>query len=124
MKYKWLKENEMVLDTESNTTIPVGNGTAAAIDFAAWLAAGNTPDAADVVVAPHTVEPLAFLKRFTQAERIAIKASSDVQVQDFLLLITAAKDYIDLDDTNVTNGLAYLVALGLLTEARKAEILT
>lgn len=47
MRYKWVKENEVVLDVENNTTVPVTNGTAAAIEFAAWLAAGNTPDAAD-----------------------------------------------------------------------------
>ena len=47
MKYKWIEENELVLNTETNTTIPMGNGTAAAREFAAWLADGNTPDAAD-----------------------------------------------------------------------------
>ena len=49
MRYKWLMENKLVFDAENNATIPVGNGTSAAIEFAAWLADGNTPDAADVI---------------------------------------------------------------------------
>jgi len=124
MKYKWIEENELVLDIEKQTTIPVGNGTAAAIEFAAWLAEGNVPDAADVEPEqPVTCSSYEFLQRFTQAERIAIEASEDVCIKDFASLLKAAQE-IDFDDVNTLAGMAYLVSLGLLTEERKNEILT
>ena len=66
-----------------------------------------------------------FLKRFTAQERRAIitKAKSDDNVADFQLLLTAAQEVIS-DDTDVLAGMDYLVAINVLTLARKNEILT
>ena len=73
MRYKWLKECEVVLDTETNTSIPVGNGTAADIEFQNWLAAGNIPDAADVE--PEATE---YITKLTIVDRlIALEKLSD-----------------------------------------------
>lgn len=82
-------------------------------------------DAADLSILddPVTCSPYEFLQRFTQAERIAIEASTDVYVKDFSSLLKAAQE-IDFDDSNTHAGMAYLVSLGLLTEERKNEILT
>lgn len=83
-------------------------------------------------VAPPTPEPeitpllvltqLAFLRRFTAEERIAIRASADPVVQDFLHLLGLAQD-IRLDDADTVAGVGYLESLGLLAVGRAAVVL-
>ncbi|OGV45207.1 MAG: hypothetical protein A2017_06610 [Lentisphaerae bacterium GWF2_44_16] len=70
-----------------------------------------------------TISSYEFLKRFTQAERIAIRSSTDVYVMDFVSLTWAAQ-IVDFSDVDTLAGMAYLVTTGLLTEARKIEILS
>lgn len=65
---------------------------------------------------------LAFLRRFTLAERLAIRASSDPIVVDFLHLLNLAQD-IRLDDADTLAGVAYLEQAGLLASGRAAVIL-
>lgn len=109
MRYKWLKENEVVLDTENNITIPLGNGTPAAIEFAAWLAEGNTPDAADpepaeikYVPCKDVIERLSALGKY----EIVKGAMSEVQKDIFFSL----KEGIATDDADV---IALLTACGV-----------
>lgn len=64
---------------------------------------------------------LEFLRRFTAAERIAIRASTDPVVEDMMALQDAA-EYIDIDDADTQAGLQYLASVGLLTPGRAAEI--
>lgn len=70
------------------------------------------------------VTQLAFFSRFTPTERMQVRALQlrDYVVADFMMLTTAAK-YIDLDMTDVQNGLAYLVSKQVLTVERAAEVL-
>lgn len=65
-----------------------------------------------------------FLNRFTASERASLRAaaSSDVTVADFLELAVAANEIINTDPVTIA-GMDYLVAQGLMTEARKLEIL-
>jgi len=65
-----------------------------------------------------------FLNRFTPDERIAYRnaAKTDDLVADFLNLAQAAQEIISNDPMTIA-GMDYLVSQGLLTQARRDEIL-
>jgi len=69
-----------------------------------------------------TIAPLTFLRRFTAPERVAIRSSHDPYVVDFLDLLNKATEIANTDP-DVQGGMAYLVALGLLTQERAGEVL-
>lgn len=71
---------------------------------------------------PQPLTPLAFLRRFTAAERIAIRASTDPVVSDFLQLLYLAQE-VRLDDPDTLAGVDYLEAIGLLAAGRAAAVL-
>lgn len=65
-----------------------------------------------------------FLLLFTSSERIAIRASADPGVVDWVTILSdSAVTEINLGLQQVQDGLAYLVSAGLLTVERKAIIL-
>lgn len=63
-----------------------------------------------------------FMQRFTQAERIAIRNSTDDIVIDIHedLKMTS---FVDLDHPDTEASLRYLTFIGLLAEGRKEEML-
>ena len=65
-----------------------------------------------------------FLQRFTAEERASFRAAAqtDQLVADFAQLAGAAQEILNTDPVTIA-GMNYLVFLGLLTEARAAEIL-
>jgi hypothetical protein len=63
-----------------------------------------------------------FMLRFTAQERIAIRASADPLVADFMELMRMSES-IELEHPATVMGLQYLEALGLLGEGRAGEIL-
>ena len=65
-----------------------------------------------------------FLNRFTPAERMTLRtaALTDAVVADFQQMAGAAQEIINTDPVTIS-GMDYLVAQGLITEARKLEIL-
>lgn len=65
-----------------------------------------------------------FLRRFTPSERDAIRtaALSDSAVADLLMFLQTATEVVS-DDLTTSVGMDYLVHLGIITEARKAELL-
>ncbi len=65
---------------------------------------------------------LQFLRLFTTAERIAIRASSDPVIVDFMQLLDLAQD-VRLDDPDTVQGVHYLESEGLIAPGRAAEIL-
>lgn len=71
------------------------------------------------------IRPLAFLERFTSAERTTIRAAagSDDALADWLDMLRAAQE-IDLESQRTIAGLQALVDAGLISAARKDEILT
>lgn len=75
-----------------------------------------------LVQSTHVYSKLQFLNLFTTSERIAIRASQDPIIVDFLNLLSLA-DYIDDRDTNTISAINYFSQLGLITAARAAEIL-
>jgi hypothetical protein len=68
------------------------------------------------------LSPLAFQRRFTAAERVAIRASSDSLVIDWMELSKIAQE-IDLSDPDVIAGVEYLEALALIGTGRAAAVL-
>jgi hypothetical protein len=71
---------------------------------------------------PEPITQLDFLRRFTTEERIAIRASTDAVVQDFLHLLGLAQD-IRVDDADTVAGVNYLEQESLLATGRAAAIL-
>jgi hypothetical protein len=71
------------------------------------------------------IAPLAFKKRFTPAERAAIRAAagSNAQLADWQESASMAR-LIDLADPDTIAGMAALVTAGLITAARRDAILT
>lgn len=66
-----------------------------------------------------------FRARFTEDELTAFSAlvyGGDALAQNLLLKITTASDGIDLDSADVSLGLDYMVARGVLTPIRRDEI--
>jgi hypothetical protein len=65
-----------------------------------------------------------FMLRFTSEERTAYRnaAKTDDNVADFMSLAQAAQEIIN-DDPMTVAGMNYLVSLGIISEARKNEIL-
>ena len=65
-----------------------------------------------------------FLLRFTEAEREAFRAAAetDTKVADFMQLCTAASQ-VEANHPMTIAGMDYLVAEGLLTQARANEVL-
>ena len=68
---------------------------------------------------------LKFMQRFTAAEYAAIKnaAAANAEVDFFWQKFMAAQEIV-LDDPDLVTGMAALVTAGLLTAARRDEILT
>lgn len=64
-----------------------------------------------------------YRQRFSQAELLALLASTDAGVKLLVLKVsTAPPEGIDLLSQTVSQGLAYLVAQGILAPARPAQI--
>lgn len=72
----------------------------------------------------HTWPSYEFLRRFTAAERDSVRtaAASDSAVADLLMFLQTSTEVVS-DDLTTAVGMAYLVHLGIITEARKAELL-
>jgi hypothetical protein len=70
------------------------------------------------------ITPIAYLKRFTQPERIAIRAAATVNlsVNDYVQLLNAVTEVVHLDDPDTVAGLNALEAAGLIGVGRSAAI--
>lgn len=79
----------------------------------------------EVIAEPvRTVTKLEYLRRFTQVERIAIRAAStqSPELADYLAMLEIAQD-IDLDDPDTVAAVTMLEQAGLIAAGRAAEIL-
>jgi hypothetical protein len=65
---------------------------------------------------------LEFLTKFTTQERIAIRASTNPIIIDFMDLLNMAEN-INLNDINTQNGVGYLAYVGIIEPTRVSEIL-
>ena len=74
--------------------------------------------------APNNIATYQFVMLFTPAEHAAIVASTDQKVQQFLMALSFTQT-VNLNDTTfVGPGVAYLVSIGLLTQANADLILS
>jgi hypothetical protein len=114
----------------STGTVPADGATLAANGYSAIALDGDPtgkvwdkPTQAFVAGPPKpiSVATWKFIQRFTPAEYVAIEASQDPQVRQFLTMLMAASNVI-LTETVVQGGLQYLVFLGLLTSGRASAI--
>lgn len=74
---------------------------------------------------PASITPLQFIERFTEAEQIAIvtAAMSNPELRLWYDKLMAAQEVV-FSDPRLSSGLDALVAAGLITAERKAELLT
>lgn len=87
--------------------------------------APDSPDTVtDVPIVSMTWTKLAYLRRFTQSERIAIRdaAKNSPELADYLELLALAEE-IKSDDPDIIAALAMLEGGGLLAAGRAQEIL-
>lgn len=89
-----------------------------------WLQAGNTPDEPEVIDSKTNVLMFVqFMKLFTVAEETAFVNSTQTKVKLFLMRVVSMQ-YINLESSEIIDGLSYLVQYGIITEHRKQEILS
>jgi hypothetical protein len=72
------------------------------------------------------VSPVEFKLLFAPQERVAIKSAraNDPVIEDFMEIVEDQRlTYVDLNLKSTQDALGYLVAKGILTEDRKAQIL-
>ena len=125
MFYQVLLNDDQIATAVTATTAAVtGPGWMPLASYDASLVGQRwTGTAWEAVATPQPpLTQLAFLRRFTAAERIAIRASVDLVVQDFLHLLGLAQE-IRLDDADTVAGVNYLETLGLLADGRAAVVL-
>lgn len=116
-----------VRDVIESETDPDGiNGAWVACGDASpgWLYDGATFAPPAPVVLPKILTKVQYLKRFTQAERIAIReaAKTSAVVNDYVQLLDASSD-VDLADEDTVAGAQQLESAGLLAAGRAAEVL-
>lgn len=84
-----------------------------------WVVADRTPE--EIAAATAKVwNPGEFVWEFTEQEQLAIAASEDPVVKRLMFLATGR---VRSNSAVAQDGLAYLVSVGLLTEAGKNRIL-
>lgn len=114
----------------STGTVPADGASLAASGYSAIALDGDPtgkvwdkPTQAFVAGSPKPVSMATwkFIQRFTPAEYVAIEASQDAQVRQFLTMLMAASNVI-LNDPVVQGGIQYLVAQSLLTSNRASAI--
>lgn len=108
-------------------TVQVGGSRV--IDAAPPTPAWDAPDPApapapDPVPASNLISQVEYLKRFTQSERMTIRAAAKVslEVEDYIAMLDAATEGVHLDDPVTLAGLQALEAAGLIGPGRAAEI--
>lgn len=116
-------------DLDGNTIpAPVGYG-GTVVDAnpprPAWALADPQPEPPPVEPAPQrVVSKLAYLRLFTQQERIAIRTAADSSPElfDYLEMLKLAEE-INLDDPDTIGAVNLLEMAGLIAEGRAVEIL-
>lgn len=91
-----------------------------------WSIPKEDPTPSPPPVTYPVVTPETFLMFFTSAERIAIKrlVPTDEVIDDWWSIVNNPKlTEVDLNLESAREAIDYLITLGILTEARKAEIL-
>jgi len=114
----------LVIESETDPDGINGEWIACGDASPGWLYDGSTFAPPAPVVLPKIISKVQYLKRFTQAERVAVREAAKVSpiVDDYIRLMDAASD-IDLADPDTVDGVNALEAAGLLAAGRSAEVL-
>lgn len=123
--YQLTASGTAILRETDGAFIPIAPGNLDYQAYLAWVAAGNIADPAPAAAAaPTLLTPLAFMARLTAAEQTAIATAgqSNASVLLFLLEVAGAS-YVSATDPRTIAGVNAIVAAGLLTAARAAQIL-
>ena len=91
-----------------------------------WEAPAPTPEPTPAPTESPKVSPVEFKLLFTPQERVAIKAAraTDPAIDDFYDIVEDPRlTHVDLGLQSTHGALSYMVSVGLLTEARRDEIL-
>ena len=115
---------QRITDLDGNTVSTV-TGSSWVIESEPVQPSWALPDNPEpVIIYPKTITRLAFRNLFTMSEKLAIyqAAETNLQIKIWLDDLSNA-EYVDLNDIRIQQDLQGLVALGLLTELRKEEIL-
>ena len=92
-----------------------------------WEAPAPSPEPEPTPSEATKVSPVEFKLLFTSAERVAIKAvrTTDPVIDDFYDIVEDPRlTHVDLGLQSTHGALSYMVSVGLLTEARRDEILS
>lgn len=123
-------------NVEFDVAYDVPSDTAYSKEQRAWIAGSQRfsdetgdeyafePDAP--VVEPPKVSPVEFKLLFTAGERVAIKAAraSDPVIDDFFSIIEDPRlTHVNLGLQSTQDALGYLETKGLITDARRVQIL-
>jgi len=125
----YIKDNINVSNTGfTHNGVVYTAGTLAHLTDEQLLDIGITKQAPETAPAPvykTQFTSLEYLEKFTEAEQLAVVSATIANAQVKLLYDKMlAASFIDLQDPRTIGGLSALVAVGLLTEERKTEILT
>lgn len=121
-----LTNNSTITRLTDSANIPADPANTDYAQYLQWLSEGNTPLPADPLPPPPPKQftSLEYLDLFTESEQLAVVSATMAvpQVKLWYDKMLAA-GYVTAADPRTEGGLAALVGAGLLTEARKAEIL-
>jgi hypothetical protein len=140
MKYAWI-ENDKIRDVAHGNPSEIFHADVAkfydtqvpdeAVNGQGWDGINLIPIPVPVIVIPEPqpvvppkVSAIEYKMLFTVQERIAIKTSTDVIIQDLYELLNDQRvATIDLSLKSISDALDYMTALNILVVGRKAEIL-
>lgn len=116
---EWIGGDDQVLAPKDGCVYITLADDAASVLGMTWTGSAFVPATTSI-----TLEPLDFMRLFTQAERIAIRtaAAGSGQLRDWYDQLTFARR-VRLDHPEIVAGLQALQGAGLLTAARVTAIL-
>ena len=115
------EENYIATLTEYDQVIRTDTGTIGdSYINGEFIRPTSTPAPVEAIL---NLTKLEFLRRFTAEERIAIRASTNPIIVDFMELLNLAEN-VRLDDADTIAGVNYLESIALLAVGRAAIILT
>ena len=100
----------------------------AGMEFATHDHTESTEQPVDAPLQERNISGVSYLRRFTQAERIAIRAAAaqSAELDDYLKLLDATiaqGGLVNLNDTDAIAALAMIEQAGLIATGRAQEIL-
>lgn len=119
-----LTQTNTVIRLSDGAAIPPTSGNMDWHEYQAWLAAGNTPEAADPAPSDPVIwTPREFMALFTDAELVGIAEAKRTNAMLEIWWAKATAGEVHKAHPDTAAGLAYVVSLGLLTQARADAVL-